>query len=138
MERLRSRPIKERREFRQFLAPEERVRILLPIDEYGNEIDLTVDELDAGGARVKAERLFDYFDDGQILGPITLVLENTNEDSKQVKRLDVTGFVRWKRWPHIGIEFRRASTKDREAIFRFLFRVQRRILRKTRLHWTHS
>jgi hypothetical protein len=41
----------------------------------------------------------------------------------------VNPVVKWKKWPAVGIEFSGIGDKERELIFRYVFRLQRKKLR---------
>lgn len=135
--RPRPRIPKQRREYRQLLVPQDPVRLLID----GTEAEFKVDELSIGGARLIIARHFDCLEVGEVFGPTTLVLEDADEEQGQeANEINVTFVVKWKRWPHLGIEFRNLSPRNREAIYRFLFKVQRHLIRspqtKRNPHWS--
>lgn len=137
MLRPKARPQKQRGEYRQPLVPLEPVRLLID----GTEIEFKVDELSIGGARLIAARQFECLEVGETVGPVTLVLEEENEELEQeANELTITATVKWKRWPYFGIEFRHLSPRNREAIYHYLFKIQRRIIRSPQLkknpHWS--
>src|SRR5206468_5974528 len=107
----------ERSVFRLSMIADEPAYLLLTMD--GVKIDPIVDEL--GGARIVCAKEFDRFDEGQIVGPAVLVLQ---DEGMPV----VYPVVKWKRWPVIGLEFMDISEKDRKMILRFLFKIERRMI----------
>src|SRR2546428_13466751 len=90
----------------------------------GAKIDPIVDELGGGGARMVGAKDFDRFDEGQIVGPAVLVLQ---DEGMPV----VYPVVKWKRWPVIGLEFMDISEKDRKMILRFLFKIESRMIQQS-------
>jgi c-di-GMP-binding flagellar brake protein YcgR len=115
--------IEQRAAFRLPIITGEPVHLLLKVD--GVEVEPTVAELSAGGARLVCKKHFESFHTGQILEPAVLVL-------KDVGLPVVCPVVKWKNWPVIGIEFMNISEKDQEMIFRFLFRIERKMLEPRR------
>src|SRR5437867_12750969 len=111
----------ERSVFRLSMIADEPVYLLLTMD--GVKIDPIVDEL-GGGARIVCAKDFDRFDEGQIVGPAVLVLQ---DEGMPV----VYPVVKWKRWPVIGLEFMDISEKDRKMILRFLFKIERRMIQQS-------
>lgn len=95
------------------------VYLLLSMD--GVDIDPIVDELSAGGARLLCPKHFERFYEGQFVGPAVLVLQ---DEGLPV----VYPIVKWKNWPVVGVEFMEIADKEREMIFRFLFKLERKIL----------
>jgi hypothetical protein len=110
---------KQRSVFRLSMIANEPVYLLLSMD--GVDIDPVVDELGGGGARLLCSKHFDRFYEGQLVGPAVLVLQDVGLPV-------VYPIVKWKSWPVIGVEFMEITEKDREMIFRFLFRLERKIL----------
>src|SRR5437867_3727232 len=80
----------ERSVFRLSMIADEPAYLLLTMD--GVKIDPIVDELGGGGARIVCAKDFDRFDEGQIVGPAVLVLQ---DEGMPV----VYPVVKWKRWP---------------------------------------
>src|SRR5262245_40439542 len=112
-------PAKQRSVFRLSMIADEPVYLLLSMD--GVDIDPIVDELGGGGARLVCAKHFDRFYEGQLIGPAVLVLQ-------EVGMPVVYPVVKWKNWPVVGVEFMDISDKDRELIYRFLFKVERKML----------
>ena len=102
------------------MIADEPVYLLLSMD--GVNVDPIVDELGGGGARLVTAKHYDLFYEGQIIGPAVLVMQ---DEGMPV----VYPVVKWKNWPVIGVEFMEISEKDREMILRFLFKVERRMVR---------
>ena len=113
---------KQRAVFRLSMIADEPVYLLLTLD--GVKIDPIVDELGGGGARLVTPKHFDNFHEGQMIGPAVLMLQ---DEGMPV----VYPVVKWKSWPVIGVEFVDVADKDRETILRFLFKVERRMVRQT-------
>jgi c-di-GMP-binding flagellar brake protein YcgR len=113
---------KQRSVFRLSMIADEPVYLLLSID--GIKVDPIVDELGGGGARLMCAKHYERFYEGQLIGPAVLVLQ---EEGMPV----VYPVVKWKSWPVIGVEFMEISEKDRETIFRFLFKIERRMVQQT-------
>ena len=111
----------ERSVFRLSMIADEPAYLLLTMD--GVKIDPIVDELGGGGARIVCAKDFDRFDEGQIVGPAVLVLQ---DEGMPV----IYPVVKWMNWPAIGVEFIEISEKDREMILRFLFKVERRMVQR--------
>jgi c-di-GMP-binding flagellar brake protein YcgR len=114
-------PNRQRSVFRLSMIADEPVYLLLSMD--GVKIDPVIDELGGGGARLVSAKHFDRFYEGQLIGPAVLVL--------QVEGMPVVyPVVKWKSWPVIGVEFLEINEKDREMILRFLFKIERRLVRR--------
>ena len=112
---------KQRSVFRLSMIADEPVYLLLSMD--GVNVDPIVDELGGGGARLVCAKHFEMFYEGQLIGPAVLVLQ---DEGMPV----VYPIVKWKSWPVVGVEFMDISEKDREMILRFLFKVERRMVRQ--------
>ena len=110
---------KQRSVFRLSMIANEPVYLLLSMD--GIDVDPVIDELGGGGARLLCSKHFDRFYEGQLIGPAVLVLQDVGMPV-------VYPVVKWKSWPVIGVEFIETTEKDREQIFRFLFRIERKML----------
>lgn len=115
--------VRQRSVFRLSMIADEPVYLLLSMD--GIDIDPIVDELGGGGARLVCAKHFDRFYEGQLIGPAVLVLQ---DEGMPV----VYPVVKWKSWPLIGVEFMQISEKDKEMIFRFLFKVERKAVQPER------
>jgi c-di-GMP-binding flagellar brake protein YcgR len=111
---------KARTVFRTWMLTVEPVHLLVNVD--GMELDLVVDELGGGGARLVAGKHLDRFYEGQVLGPAVLVLND-------VGRPLIHAVVKWKNSSVVGLEFLAIPEKQKELIFRFLFRVERKSVR---------
>jgi hypothetical protein len=97
------------------------VYMLLTVD--GGRLDLQVDDLGGGGARLNVPRQhLDLFQAGQILGPSLLVLPNIGLPVVQP-------VVKWKSSSAIGVEFLGVTDKQKEMIFKLLFQVERKTAR---------
>jgi c-di-GMP-binding flagellar brake protein YcgR len=113
----------ERRAFRVSVIPRDPLRWALTIDEA--KVNPVVDELSIGGARLMSVKYFDLFYEGQPLGPGTLPLEG-------IGTISVSGVVKWKNFPQIGIEFVDMTESVRETLFRYLFKISRLAIRYER------
>lgn len=91
--------------------------MLLSMD--GEDIDPVLDELGAGGARLWSSKHYDRFYEGQLIGPAVLLLD-------EIGMPVVYPIVKWKNWPVIGVQFIDMEEKEREMIFRFLFKLERK------------
>ncbi len=109
----------QRSVFRLPMNANDPVYLLLNMD--GVDIDPIVDELSAGGARLVSSKHYDRFVEGQVVGPAVLVLQDVGVPV-------VYPIVKWKSWPVIGVEFLELSEKDQELIFRFIFKLQRKLI----------
>src|SRR5688572_2894753 len=114
---------RQRAAFRLEMIDGEPVSLLLNID--GEDIDPVVDQLSAGGARLHCPMYFDRFEVGRIMGPATLLLQDQG-------RAVVRPVVKWKSFPVVGVEFLGIAEQEREMIFRFIFRLERKLLRMSR------
>jgi len=114
-------PNNPRSAFRRSMITEKPVHLLFSVD--GVDINVMVDELGGGGARLVSAEYFDHFHIGQVIGPAVLVLQ---DEGMPV----LYPVVKWKSWPVIGIEFLDISEKDHEKILRFLFKVERRTVQQ--------
>jgi len=114
--------IQQRAAFRLSMIADEPVYLLLSMD--GVDIDPIVDELSAGGARLVCNKHFDRFYEGQLVGPAVLVLQ---DEGLPV----VYPVVKWKSWPVVGVEFMDIGDKEREMLYRFLFRLERKKVTRT-------
>ena len=85
----------------------------------GEDIDPMVDELGAGGARLWSSKHFDRFYEGQMIGPAVLLLEDIGMPI-------VYPVVKRKSWPAISVQFVDMGDKEREMIFKFLFKLERK------------
>src|SRR5215467_226901 len=92
----------------------------------GDKINLPVTELGGGGARVVCRNyqgIFDNFNIGRSLGESVLMLREQGMH-------EVEPVIRWKNWPCIGVQFEGLSDSDRGHIFRFLFELERKKLKR--------
>lgn len=110
---------KQRSVFRLPVGAAEPVYLLFSIDAVN--IDPMVDELGAGGARFFAANHYHSFYKDQVLGPAVLVLPDIGMPV-------VYPVVRWLNYPTIGVEFAGIDEKQREMVFRFMFRTERKIV----------
>src|SRR5256712_36146 len=110
---------KQRKAFRLSMMASDPVYLLLSMD--GVDIDPVVDELAAGGARLLCSKLYDKFYEGQLIGPAVLVLQ---DEGMPV----VYPVVKWKSWPVVGVQFMQIEEAEREMIFRFLFKLERKMM----------
>ncbi len=110
---------KQRSAFRLPVGAAEPVYLLFSID--GDNIDPIVDELGAGGARFFTTDHYDQFYKDQVLGPAVLVLPDVGMPV-------VYPVVKWMSYPTIGVAFADIDDKDRELVFRFMFRTERKIV----------
>ena len=110
---------KQRSAFRLPVGAAEPVYLLFSVE--GGNIDPIVDELGAGGARFFSANHYHTFYGGQVLGPAVLVLP-------EVGMPVVYPVVKWMSYPIIGVEFADIDYKDREMIFQFMFRTERKIV----------
>ncbi len=108
---------KKRSAFRMSMIEKEPVYMLLSMD--GEDIDPVLDELGAGGARLWSSKHYDRFYEGQLIGPAVLLLD-------EIGMPVVYPIVKWKNWPVIGVQFIDMEEKEREMIFRFLFKLERK------------
>ena len=108
---------REREIFRLSMITNHPVFLLLNVD--GEDVDPVVNELGGGGARLLCKKHFDSFYEGQTLNPSILLLDGVGMPVVQP-------VVRWKSWPIVGVEFMDIGDKEREAIFKFLFSVERK------------
>jgi c-di-GMP-binding flagellar brake protein YcgR len=113
--------MKERHAFRVSVVPRVPVRFTLVMED-GTRIAPVVDELAIGGARLMSVKYFDRFYEGQVLDPGALPLEDFGT-------ISVAAVVKWKTFPEIGIEFVNMTDRDRERLFRYLFKVSRQAIR---------
>ena len=112
---------KPRADLRLRMIAHEPVYVLTTVD--GGRLDLLVDDLGGSGARLKVQRKHqDLFQAGQILGPSLLVLPNIGLPV-------IHPVVKWKSGSAIGIEFVGVTDKQKEMIFKFLFKVERKTVR---------
>ena len=111
---------KARSVFRTWMLTVDPVHLLVNVD--GTDLDLVVDELGGGGARLVAAKHMDRLYEGQVLGPAVLVLND-------VGRPLINAVVKWKHNQVVGLEFLGISEKQKEMIFRFLFKVERKSVR---------
>src|SRR5438128_2631777 len=110
---------KKRSVFRLSMIADEPVYLLLSMD--GVDIDPIVDELGGGGARLVSAKHFDRFYEGQLIGPAVLVLQ---DEGMPV----VYPVVKWKSWLVVGVQFMQIEEAEREMIFRFLFKLERKMM----------
>ena len=90
------------------------------------KMSLLITELGGGGAQVlcrDCEPFFDAFEAGRNLGQCVLMLRDQG-------MVDVEPVIRWKKWPVVGVQFNGLSDKDRAQIFRFLFVLERKKIKK--------
>ena len=112
---------KPRADLRLRMIAHDPVYVVLTVD--GGRLDLRVDDLGGRGARLKVPRQHrELFEVGQILGPSLLVLPNIGLPIVQP-------IVKWKSGSAIGIEFIGVTEKQKEMIFKFLFKVERKTVR---------
>ncbi len=109
---------KERSAHRLPLGAADPVYLLFGID--GENIDPIVDELGPGGARFYTADHYHRFYLDQDLGPAVLVLPELGMPV-------VYPLVKWMSYPLIGVEFEGIGETDRELVFQFIFRLERRI-----------
>ncbi|HYR84422.1 MAG TPA: PilZ domain-containing protein [Terriglobia bacterium] len=110
---------RQRGAFRLSLSSSEQpVCLIVNVD--GADVDIVVRDLAAGGARLDCTRVFDKFYEGQLIGPAVLFL---HDDGMPV----VYPVVKWKRWPLMGVQFMEIDNQARETIYRFLFKLERKI-----------
>ena len=89
----------------------------------GGRVDLQVDDLSAGGARLKVPKVhLDLFQVGQALSPALLVLTDLGLPI-------VHPVVKWKSDCAIGVQFLGATEKQKGLIFKFLLGVERKTVR---------
>jgi c-di-GMP-binding flagellar brake protein YcgR len=89
-------------------------------------LTLPVTELGGGGAQILCRLFEESFDElhvGQSLGKCVLML-------REQGTLQVEPFIRWKKWPVIGVQFVDLSDKDRAQIFRCLFELERKQIKR--------
>ncbi len=110
---------KQREAFRLPVVASDPVYLLFSLE--GDNIDPIADELGAGGVRFMAPQHYDRFYKGQMLGPAVLVLPETGMPV-------VYPVVRWLSYPRVGVQFVDIDDKHREMIFRFMFRVERKLV----------
>jgi hypothetical protein len=89
------------------------------------KVNPVIDELGIGGARLMSVKHYDRFYEGQCLGPGTLPLDG-------IGTVSVSAVVKWKTFPHIGIEFVDIGEREREKLFRYLFKISRQAIRYER------
>ncbi len=112
---------KPRADLRLRMLAHEPVHVVMTVE--GGRLDLQVDDLSAGGARLKVRKEhLDLFQVGQILGPTLLVLTDLGLPV-------VHPVVIWKSDCAIGVQFLGATEKQKEMIFKFLFQVERKTVR---------
>jgi hypothetical protein len=112
---------KPRTDLRLRMIAHDPVYVLLTVE--GGRLDLQVDDLGGGGARLKVPRQHqELFQVGQILGPSLLVLPNIGLPVLQP-------VVKWKSNSAIGVEFLGVTDKQKEMIFKLLFQVERKTVR---------
>lgn len=112
---------RERAHLRLRMIAHEPVYVLMTVG--GGRLDLVVDDLSAGGARLKVPRIHEnLFQVGQILGPSLLILSDIGLPV-------VHPVVKWKSDSAIGVEFLGVTEKQKEMIFKFLFKVERKTVR---------
>lgn len=110
---------KQREAFRLPMVASAPVYVLFSLD--GEHIDPLADELGAGGARFVAANHYSRFYNGQMLGPAVLVLP-------EIGMPVVYPVVRWLSYPRVGVQFVDIDEKHREMIFRFMFKVERKLV----------
>jgi c-di-GMP-binding flagellar brake protein YcgR len=112
---------KPRADLRLRMLSHEPVYAVVTVD--GGRLDLQVDDLSAGGARLKVRKAhIDLFQVGQILGPTLLALTDLGLPVLQP-------VVVWKSDSAIGVQFMGVTERQKEMIFKFLFRVERKTVR---------
>src|SRR5437016_5446173 len=111
--------VKQRSVFRLSMIADEPVYLLLSMD--GVNVDPIIDELGGGGARLVSAKHYEMFYEGQIIGPAVLVLP---DEGMPV----VYPVVKWKSWPVVGVQFMQIEEAEREMIFRFLFKLERKMM----------
>jgi c-di-GMP-binding flagellar brake protein YcgR len=112
---------KPRADLRLRMIAHEPIYVVMNVN--GGRLDLRVDDLSAGGARLKVPKMHsDLFQVGQILGPSLLVLTDLGLPI-------VHPVVIWQSDAAIGVQFLGATEKQKEMIFKFLFRVERKTVR---------
>jgi hypothetical protein len=113
----------QRSSFRLTTLPEEPVYLEVDL---GGKVRLPVTELGGGGARVlchNCQSFFDGFYIGEPLGKSVLLFP-------EGEMPEVRPVIRWKSWPCIGVEFVKLSNKERADIFRFLFKLERKKIKR--------
>jgi len=112
---------KPRADWRLRMLSHEPVYAVVTVD--GGRLDLEIDDLSAGGARLNVcQSHIDRFQIGQILGPTLLALTDSGLPV-------VHPVVIWKSESAIGVQFMGVTERQKEMIFRFLFRVERKTFR---------
>ena len=99
--------------------------VYLQVD-LGGTINLLVIELGGEGARVlcrNCQGSFDSFHAGYSLCESILMLGKQG-------MLEVEPVIRWKNWPCIGVQFIALSDNDRAHIFKFLFELERKRIKR--------
>ena len=115
---------KPRANLRLRMLAHEPVFAVVTVD--GGRLDLQVDDLSAGGARLLVRKPhLDLFQVGEMLGPTLLPLTDIGLPV-------VYPVVIWKSDCAIGVEFRGATERQKEMIFKFLFSVERKTV-----HYLH-
>ncbi len=102
--------------------------VYLQVD-LGAKINLLVTDLGGEGAQIlcrKCQESFDNFHVGLPLGKSVLML-------REHGMLEVEPVIRWKEWPSIGVQFLDLSDKDRALIFKFLFELERKRIKRTNM-----
>jgi|SRR5437660_3248771 len=103
----------------------------------GDKISLLITELGGGGARVLCREYQEFFDNadvGRSLGKCVLML-------REEGTFGVEPVIRWKKWPCIGVQFSGLSDNDRTHLFRFLFELERKKIKRMNMEeerWSTS
>jgi hypothetical protein len=84
-------------------------RVYLLFNVNGINIDPALEQLDGPGATFICSDHFEFFYEGQLIGPAVLVLPDKGMPV-------VYPIVQWKHWPMIGVEFMEISEDDRRMI----------------------
>ena len=113
-------PKNKRQAFRVSPSSAVAVRFRVSIDDV--VFSAVVDEIGILGARLMTVKHYDRFHEGQLLGPGTLFLED-------IGTVEVSGIVKWKSFPRIGIEFVEMTGSIQDKLFRYLFKVSRQAIR---------
>jgi len=113
--------LKPRADLRLRMLAREPVYMLMSLDS--GRLDLLADDLGGGGARLCVPKQhLDLFEVGQALAPSLLVL-------RDIGLPIVYPVVIWKSAVAIGVEFRGISERQKEMIFKFLFKIERKTVR---------
>jgi c-di-GMP-binding flagellar brake protein YcgR len=117
----------------EFTQRRSSMRVRIPQDEplylqvnLGTLTNLPVTDLGGGGAQIlcrDCRTSSDKFQVGLSLGKSVLMLGKHGMH-------EVEPVIQWKRWPSIGVQFMGLSDKNREIIFKFLFELERKTIKR--------